>query len=82
VNATLVSIGGTDVPASVVVNLGIGSPSGTACVGSTSQVQVAGDAGLTTLVTATKDPGLSCVVITDSGNLFAPATFTITIDHP
>jgi hypothetical protein len=82
VNATLVNIGGNAIPPTVEVNLGIGTPSGTTCNATTSPVQVSGDAGVTTVVTATEQPGVYCVLISDAGNLFAPANFAITIAHP
>ncbi len=79
VNATLLNIAGDGVPSSVTVAVGIGTPSGTACSPtSPTNVQVGG----TTVVTATEQPGLYCVNISDVGNLFAPATFSIQIDHP
>jgi hypothetical protein len=83
VTATLVSIDGAGVPESVIVNLGIGTPRGTTCVSTTSNsVQVTGDAGLSTQVTSTQQPGVFCVIVSDVGNLFAPASFTVNIDHP
>lgn len=82
--ATLTSIGGAGVPDTVIVNLSIGSPGSTGCLPSnTAQVQVSGDAGVTTQVTSTlSNPGVYCVGVSDVGNLFAPATFTVQIDHP
>jgi hypothetical protein len=82
VTATLVQIGGPDVPDGVIVNLGIGTPSGTNCSASQTAVQISGGAGLPTLVSATEQPGTYCVAISDPGNLYAPASFTVTIDHP
>lgn len=84
ITATLTSIGGTGVPPSVVVTMGIGSPGGVTCLPTTSaEVQVTGTASLTTQVTATpQEPGVFCVILRDTGNLFAPASFTVTIDHP
>jgi hypothetical protein len=82
VNATLVSIGGNGVPPTVELNLGIGTPRGTTCSSTPTPVQVSGGAGVTTLVTATEQPGVYCVIISDLGNLSGPANFTVTIDHP
>jgi hypothetical protein len=82
VNATLVSIGGDGIPPTTEVNLGIGTPSGTTCNASTTPVQVSGDAGVTTVVTASEQPGVYCVIISDAGNLFGPANFAVTIAHP
>jgi len=79
VNVTLVSISGVGVPSTVFVGLGIGTPSGTTCTQSTSATVQTGSVNQ---VTANEQPGLYCVVISDVGNLFAPAAFTITIAHP
>lgn len=69
-------------PSSVIVNLGIGTPFQTTCSANFTQVQVTGDAGLTAVVTGSQQPGALCVVVNDVGNLYAPATFTVVIDHP
>jgi hypothetical protein len=82
VTATLTDIEGNGVPSSVVVNLGIGTPSAFNCSASSTAVQVSGTAQVPALVTNSEQPGVHCVVISDIGNLFAPATFTVTIDHP
>jgi hypothetical protein len=82
VTATLANVEGDGVPSSVVVNLGIGTPSGFGCPASGSPVQVDGIAQLGAVVTLDEPPGVHCVLVADIGNLFAPATFTVTIDHP
>ncbi len=82
VTATLTSVGGDGVPTSVEVNLGIGTPSGFSCSATVSPVQTSGTAQVTPLVTLEEQPGVHCVLISDIGNLFAPATFTVTIAHP
>jgi hypothetical protein len=82
VTATLESIGGAGVPSSVVVNLGVGTPFQSSCSANYTAVQVIGDAGLTAVVTGSQQPGALCVAVNDVGNLFAPATFTVVIDHP
>ena len=82
VTATLTDVQGDGVPPSVVVNMGIGTPAGTTCTASATPVQVIGAAGLTTQVTATEQPGTYCVLLSDVGNLFAPAVFTVSLDHP
>ncbi len=82
VDATLTEIGGDGVPPTVIVYLGIGTPEGTTCTASTSPVQVSGEAQITTQVSQSLDPGTYCVLITDTGNLFAPATFAVSIVHP
>ena len=82
VTATLTDVEGEGVPPSVVVNMGIGTPAGTTCTASAIPVQVTGAAGVPTQVTATEQPGTYCVIVSDVGNLFAPATFTVSLDHP
>ena len=79
VNVTLLSVSGQFVPSTVTLGLGLGTPSGTTCAtSSTTNAR----AGTTPQVTATDAPGLYCVNVSDVGNLFAPATFSITIAHP
>ncbi len=80
--ATLTSISGDGVSPSVMVNLGIGAPSGFGCSAGEQAVQVSGTADVGAQTSATRDPGVHCVLVSDIGNLFAPATFTITIQHP
>jgi hypothetical protein len=82
VTATLANIGGNNVPSSVVVNLGIGTASQFTCSATSTSVQISGTAGVPAQVSASEQPGVYCVIISDIGNLFAPASFTVTIDHP
>jgi hypothetical protein len=82
VTATLANIGGGDVPSSVVVNLGIGTLSQFTCSATSTSVQASGTAGVPAQVSSSEQPGVYCVIISDLGNLFAPASFTVTIDHP
>lgn len=82
VTATLAGIGGDLVPSSVVVNLGIGTPSQFTCSATSTSVQVTGTAGVPAQVSSSEQPGVFCVIVSDIGNLFAPASFTVTIDHP
>lgn len=82
VTATLASVSGNQVPPSVVMNLGIGTLSQFTCSASPTAVQISGTAGVPTQVSASEQPGVYCVIISDIGNLFAPASFTVTIDHP
>jgi hypothetical protein len=83
VTATLTSIGGDQVPSSVIVNLGIGTPSQFTCsAASATAVQVTGTAQVPAQVSSSEQPGVYCVIISDIGNLFGPASFTVTIDHP
>jgi hypothetical protein len=79
VNLTLTSVQGTGVPSTVMLGLGIGTPSGTTCTTSTT---VNSAAGSTTQVTGAYGPGVFCAKVSDVGNLFGPATFTLAIAHP
>ncbi len=79
VNATLVSISGVGVPATVMVRLGIGIIGDTGCSASASSITRAGSSSQ---VTATEQPGVYCTTVSDVGNLFAPAALTVTVDHP
>jgi len=80
VNVTLNSVTGTGVPATVQVGLGIGTPSGVDCSATTTATIGANAPAPQT--TGTFGPGAFCVRIYDVGNLFAPASFNITIAHP
>jgi len=80
VNVTLNSVSGTTVPTTVQLGLGIGQPAGADCSATVSQT--AGSAATAPQVTGTFGPGVFCVRVSDVGNLFAPATFSITIAHP
>lgn len=79
VNVTLTSVGGANVPSSLWLGLGIGTPSGEDCP-TTSSVNT--QSGTTAQVTGTFGPAIYCAKVYDIGNLVAPASFTITIAHP
>ena len=78
VNVTLNGVGGTGVPSTVQVGLGIGTPAGVDC--STTSTVTAG-AGAGPQLTGTFGPGLFCVRVYDVGNLAGPAAFRVTIAH-
>jgi hypothetical protein len=78
VTATLASIGGSGVPSTVQVRLGIGTVVDADCVATVlSIVNTAAPQ-----VTASEPPGAYCANITDVGNLFTDATFTVILTHP
>ncbi len=79
VNVTLNAVSGSMVPATVTLGLGLGTPDATDCTTSTS-VNTA--AGATVQLTATYAAGVYCARVSDVGNLFAPASFDVTIAHP
>lgn len=79
VNLTLTSVGGTNVPATMWLGLGIGTPSGQEC---TTSSAVNTQSGTSPQVTGTYTPGIYCARVADIGNLAAPASFAVTIAHP
>jgi hypothetical protein len=79
VNVTLTSVGGTFVPSSLQVGLGLGSPSGTDCTTSTTITTRSGSAPQ---LTGTYQPGVYCVRVYDVGNVFGSANFAVTIAYP
>jgi hypothetical protein len=79
INVTLLAVGGSFVPSTVMLGVGLGQPSGTDCV-TTTLVNTA--AGTTAQVTGNFDPSVYCAKVTDIGNLFAPASFSMSIAYP
>ena len=79
VNATLAAVGGANVPSTVWLGLGLGTPSGEDCT-TTSTVNTA--SGTAVQLTTTFAPGVYCVRVWDIGNLFATAAFNVVIAHP
>ena len=79
INVTLTAVGGSFVPPTVMLGVGLGQPSGTDCVTTTS-VNTA--AGSTVQVTGNYDPAVYCAKVSDIGNLFAPASFSVSIAYP
>jgi hypothetical protein len=78
VNVSVASIGGAGVPTTVETKLGIGTLGDSGCTTTVSAISKPGVTG----VTATEEPGTYCVTIQDVGNLFRPATFSLTVAHP
>ena len=79
VNLTLSTIGGSNVPSSVWVGMGLGVPSGEDC---TASAVVNTQAGSTAQLTGTYAPGTYCARVYDIGNLVAPAQFNVSIAYP
>jgi hypothetical protein len=79
IQITLTSVGGSFVPSTVMLGVGLGQPSGTDCV-TTTNVTTA--AGTSPQVTGAYAAGVYCAKVTDIGNLYAPASFTATIAYP
>ncbi len=80
VNMNLTKVSGTGVPSTVQLGVGIGQPSGTDCA--TTITQTVSSSSAVPHATGVFGPGLFCVRVFDVGNLFAPATFAVTIAHP
>ena len=79
VNVTLADVGGFNVPSTVWLGVGIGTPSGEDCA-TASTVNTA--PGSAVQLTGTYAPGVYCVRVWDIGNLVAVAAFNVTIAHP
>lgn len=79
VNLTLTSVDGNFVPSTVMLGLGIGQPSGTECVTTTTINTAAGSAAQ---ITGAYSAGVYCAKVSDIGNLYAPASFNVTIAYP
>ena len=79
VQITLASVGGTNVPATVWLGLGVGTPAAEDCSTTTS---VNTQAGASPQVSGTYAPGIYCAKVYDIGNLIGSANFTVTIAHP
>ena len=79
VNITYNAASGNGVPGSVWLGLGLGAPSAEDCVTSST---VNTPPKSTAQLTGTYAPGIYCVKVSDIGNLYAPATFSVSIAHP
>jgi hypothetical protein len=79
VNVTLASVGGTGVPGTVWMGLGVGAPSGEDC---STTTLTNGPAGSGPQLSSVYAPGIYCVKVADIGNLAQTATFAVTIAHP
>lgn len=79
VNLTLTDVGGAGVPTTAWLGLGIGTPDAEDCV-TTSTIN--GPSGSAAQLTGVYAAGIYCARVFDIGNLYAPATFAVTIAHP
>lgn len=79
VNVSLADVGGANVPSTVWLGLGIGTPNGEDC---STSATVNTQAGSSVQLTGTYAPGVYCVRVWDIGNLVALAAFNVTIAHP
>lgn len=79
VNVDLADVGGANVPSTVWLGLGIGTPNGEDCATSAT---ISTAAGASAQLTGTYAPGVYCVRVWDIGNLVAVAAFNVTIAHP
>ena len=78
-NVSLTAVSGEFVPATVTLGLGVGQPSGMDCT-TTTTVNASTQLG-TPHLTGTYAPGVYCVKVSDVGNLFSDASFTVSIAH-
>ena len=68
-------------PATIFMGLGIGTPSSSTCAllsGATADTQ----AGTTSQLSGTLDPGAYCVEVYDVGNETTPVNYAVTVAHP
>jgi hypothetical protein len=79
ITVTLTAVGGNYVPSTVMLDVGLGQPSGTDC-STTTTVTTA--AGTTVQVTGNYDAAVYCAKVSDIGNLFAPASISVSIAYP
>ena len=83
VNVTLSDVGGSNVPPTVWLGLGLGTPAGEDCTAaSTINTASSSASGSTVHLTGTYAPGVYCVRVWDIGNLVSVAAFNVTIAHP
>lgn len=87
INATLVSVDGVGVPTTVQLRLGVGGVSETTTEAGTETTcsftsSSLASPGPSAQVTTTFEAGTYCVGVSDVGNLFGPATVTVTVAHP
>ena len=79
VSLTLLSMTGTSVPDDALFPVGIGTPVGTFCnAGTDAAIKPSGSPQHS----ASKELGVYCVKIADTGRLGAAATFVLNITHP
>jgi hypothetical protein len=79
VNVNLADVGGSNVPSTVWLGIGLGTPGGEDCT-TTATINTA--SGSAVHLTGTYAPGVYCVRVWDIGNLAAVAAFNVTIAHP
>lgn len=79
VNISLTSVSGQYVPSTVTMGLGLGKPDAETCA--TTQ-NITTQSGSGPQLTATYDPGVYCVKVSDVGNLYSAARFAVTIAYP
>lgn len=76
---TLNRVAGANVPSTIWMGLGLGTPSGEDC---TTSVALNTQSGTAPQISGSYSAGTYCAKIWDIGNLVAPAVFDITIEHP
>lgn len=79
VNVSLTSVSGQFVPSTVTLGLGLGKPDAETCATTSS---ISTPSGTGPQITGAFDPGVYCVKVSDVGNLFSAARFSVTIAYP
>lgn len=79
VNVSLTSVSGQFVPSTVMMGLGLGTPDAETCATTTNITTAAGTGPQ---LTGTYNPGVYCVKVSDVGNLFSTAKFSVTVAYP
>jgi hypothetical protein len=79
VNVSLTSVQGQFVPSTVTLGLGLGTPDAERCATTTT---ISTQSGTGPQLTGVYNPGVYCVRVSDVGNLFSAARFSVTIAYP
>jgi hypothetical protein len=79
VNVSLTSVSGQYVPSTVTLGIGLGTPDAENCP-TTTNINTQSGAG--PQLTGTYEPGVYCVKVSDVGNLFGAAQFSLTVAYP
>ena len=78
VNVSLTSVSGQFVPSTVMMGMGLGTPEAEGC---TTTTNITTAAGTGPQLSGTYNPGVYCVRISDVGNLFSTAKFSVTVAY-
>ena len=79
VTVSLKGVSGQFVPSTVTLGVGLGTPEAESCSTTTN---ISTQSGAGPQLTVNYNPGVYCVKISDVGNLFSAARFSVTIAYP